>query len=41
MMKYTAVTDYVLQEGDIVSIDNVIDLDGGLADSCWTYTIER
>ena len=32
-------TDYVLQEGDIVSIDNVIDLDGGLADSCWTYTI--
>lgn len=34
-------TDYVLKEGDIVSIDNVIDLDGGLADSCWTYTIGK
>ncbi len=34
-------TDYVLQEGDIVSIDNVIDFNGGLADSCWTYTIGK
>ncbi|MDD7043886.1 MAG: type I methionyl aminopeptidase [Peptoniphilaceae bacterium] len=32
-------SDYVLKEGDIVSIDNVIEYDGGLADSCWTYTI--
>lgn len=32
-------TDYILKEGDIVSVDNVIDLDGGLADSCWTYKI--
>lgn len=34
-------TDYVLKEGDIVSIDNVIDLNGGLADSCWTYTVGK
>lgn len=32
-------TDKKLVEGDIVSIDNVVNLDGGLADSCWTYTI--
>lgn len=32
-------SDYVLKEGDIVSIDNVIDLDGGLADSCWSYKV--
>lgn len=32
-------SDYVLKEGDIVSIDNVIDLDGGLADSCWSYAV--
>lgn len=32
-------TDYILKEGDIVSVDNVINLDGGLADSCWTYKI--
>ncbi|NVF10478.1 type I methionyl aminopeptidase [Anaerococcus sp. AGMB00486] len=34
-------SDYVLKEGDVVSIDNVIDLDGGLADSCWTYKIGK
>lgn len=34
-------SDYVIKEGDIVSIDNVVDLDGGLADSCWTYTIGK
>ena len=32
-------SDYVLKEGDIVSIDNVVDLDGGLADSCWSYKV--
>lgn len=32
-------SDYVLKEGDIVSIDNVIDYNGGLADSCWSYAI--
>ncbi len=32
-------SDYVLKEGDVVSIDNVIEYDGGLADSCWTYAI--
>lgn len=31
--------DRKLRQGDILSIDNVINLDGGLADSCWTYTI--
>ncbi len=31
--------DYALKEGDIVSIDNVIDYNGGLADSCWSYAI--
>ena len=32
-------TNKPLKEGDILSIDNVVNLDGGLADSCWTYTI--
>lgn len=32
-------SDYVLKDGDIVSIDNVIDYKGGLADSCWSYAI--
>ena len=32
-------SDYVLKDGDIVSIDNVIDYNGGLADSCWSYAI--
>lgn len=31
--------DRVLKEGDIVSIDNVINYNGGLADSCWSYAI--
>lgn len=34
-------SDYVIKEGDVVSIDNVIDLDDGLADSCWTYKIGK
>ena len=34
-------SDYVIKEGDIVSIDNVINLDGGLADSCWSYAIGK
>lgn len=34
-------SDYVLKEGDVVSIDNVIEYNGGLADSCWTYAIGR
>ncbi|MBP2015137.1 type I methionyl aminopeptidase [Anaerococcus degeneri] len=34
-------TDRPLREGDILSIDNVINLDGGLADSCWTYKIGK
>lgn len=34
-------SDYVLKEGDVVSIDNVIDYKGGLADSCWTYKIGK
>lgn len=32
-------SDYVIKEGDLVSIDNVIEYQGGLADSCWTYAI--
>ncbi|MFO3666164.1 type I methionyl aminopeptidase [Anaerococcus sp. ENR0831] len=32
-------SDYVLKDGDIVSIDNVIEYKGGLADSCWSYSI--
>ncbi len=32
-------SDYVLKEGDLVSIDNVIEYNGGLADSCWSYAI--
>lgn len=34
-------SDYVLKEGDLVSIDNVIEYEGGLADSCWTYAIGK
>ena len=33
--------DRALEEGDILSIDNVVNLDGGLADSCWTYKIGK
>lgn len=32
-------SDYILKDGDLVSIDNVINLNGGLADSCWSYKI--
>ncbi|RKQ31248.1 type I methionyl aminopeptidase [Oceanobacillus halophilus] len=28
-----------LQDGDIVTIDMVVNLDGGLADSAWTYAV--
>ena len=34
-------SDYALKEGDIVSIDNVIEYKGGLADSCWSYSIGK
>lgn len=34
-------SDYILKDGDVVSIDNVINLNGGLADSCWTYKIGK
>lgn len=34
-------SDYVLKEGDVVSIDNVINKDGGLADSCRTYAVGK
>ncbi|MDO5026364.1 MAG: type I methionyl aminopeptidase [Tissierellia bacterium] len=34
-------SEYVIKEGDIVSIDNVIEFNGGLADSCWTYPIGK
>ena len=34
-------SDYVLKDGDIVSIDNVIEYKGGLADSCWSYPIGK
>lgn len=32
-------SDYVLQEGDILSIDNVVNYKGYLADSCWSYGV--
>lgn len=32
-------SDYVLKEGDLLSVDNVVDYKGGLADSCWSYKI--
>ncbi|MDO4594526.1 MAG: type I methionyl aminopeptidase [Tissierellia bacterium] len=32
-------TDYRLKEGDLISIDNVVEYNGGLADSCWSYKI--
>lgn len=32
-------SERVLVEGDILSIDNVVNLDGYLADSCWSYAI--
>ncbi|MGE6537015.1 type I methionyl aminopeptidase [Bacillus luti] len=32
-------SDVSLQEGDIVTIDMVVNLNGGLSDSAWTYTV--
>lgn len=32
-------TDYVLKDGDIVTIDMVVNKDGSLADSAWTYAV--
>ncbi|MFM1542765.1 type I methionyl aminopeptidase [Helcococcus ovis] len=31
----------VLKEGDILSIDNVVDYNGYLSDSCWSYAIGK
>lgn len=31
----------VLKEGDILSIDNVVDYEGYLSDSCWSYAIGK
>lgn len=31
--------DRPLQEGDILSVDNVVDYEGYLSDSCWSYAI--
>ena len=33
--------DVVLKEGDILSIDNVVNYEGYLADSCWSYAIGK
>ncbi len=32
-------TEYVLKDGDIVTIDMVVNLNGSLADSAWTYAV--
>ncbi|MFD1065768.1 type I methionyl aminopeptidase [Oceanobacillus locisalsi] len=32
-------TDRPLEEGDILTVDMVVNLDGGLADSAWTYAV--
>lgn len=32
-------TDYALKDGDIVTIDMVVNLNGSLADSAWTYAV--
>lgn len=32
-------TDVPLKEGDILTIDMVVNLDGGLADSAWSYAV--
>lgn len=32
-------SNYKLKDGDIISIDNVVNLNGGLADSCWSYAV--
>ena len=31
--------DEILKEGDILSIDNVVEYEGYLSDSCWSYAI--
>lgn len=31
--------DVIIKEGDIVSIDNVVEYQGYLSDSCWSYAI--
>lgn len=31
----------VLKEGDILSVDNVVDYEGYLSDSCWSYAIGK
>ena len=33
--------DVPLTEGDIVTIDMVVNLNGGLSDSAWTYRLEK
>ncbi len=33
-------SDYSLQKGDIITVDMVVNLDGWLADSAWSYPIE-
>lgn len=33
--------DVILKEGDILSIDNVVNYEGYLADSCWSYGIGK
>ena len=33
--------DVILKEGDILSIDNVVNYNGYLADSCWSYAIGK
>ena len=32
-------SDYVLKEGDLITVDMVVNLDGYLADSAWSYLI--
>lgn len=32
-------TEYILKDGDIVTIDMVVNLNGSLADSAWTYAV--
>lgn len=32
-------SDRVLKEGDIVSVDFCVDLNGAISDSCWTYAV--
>lgn len=32
-------TDYILQDHDIVTVDTVVELDGYLADSAWSYQV--